>query len=279
MSGFIACCDCGTKIPPNDAARCTKCLNVFVRDEVREGLRLTNVEITQCSECGRWEDIKKHWHDYEWESAGLLALCLKKLRLDKVHVVDAQWIWTEPHSRRLKIALTIEKAVMDSKVQVQTKLVAEMIHKTRQCEHCVKSESDHSWGACIQIRQRVGHRRTFFKLEESLNKAGLTDLIYNVRLDVKDGLDLYFRSKNQANRILEHITQSLPVRVTHSKKVVGRDHKSNIDRIEYTSFVEVGTQYIYLMSYDIISFVSHIILYFFFISNTIIFLYFYYNYR
>lgn len=37
------------------------------------------------------------------ESASLLALCLKKIAgLDKpgVKVLDAVWVWTEPHSKR-----------------------------------------------------------------------------------------------------------------------------------------------------------------------------------
>jgi nonsense-mediated mRNA decay protein 3 len=48
----------------------------------------------------------------ELESKELLALCLKKIKgLNKVKLVDAGFIWTEPHSRRLKIKLTIQKEV------------------------------------------------------------------------------------------------------------------------------------------------------------------------
>jgi nonsense-mediated mRNA decay protein 3 len=44
------------------------------------------------------------------ESKELLGLCLKRIRgLNKVRLVDARWIWTEPHSNRLKIELTIQK--------------------------------------------------------------------------------------------------------------------------------------------------------------------------
>jgi nonsense-mediated mRNA decay protein 3 len=48
----------------------------------------------------------------ELESRELLTLCLKKLKgLQKVRLVDAGFIWTEPHSRRIKVKLTIQKEV------------------------------------------------------------------------------------------------------------------------------------------------------------------------
>jgi nonsense-mediated mRNA decay protein 3 len=46
------------------------------------------------------------------ESRELLAICLKRLKgLSKVHLVDAGFVWTEPHSKRIKVKLTIQKEV------------------------------------------------------------------------------------------------------------------------------------------------------------------------
>lgn len=40
----------------------------------------------------------------ELESKELLTFCIKKLKgLNKVKLVDAGFIWTEPHSKRLKV--------------------------------------------------------------------------------------------------------------------------------------------------------------------------------
>lgn len=58
----------------------------------------------------------------ELESRELLSLCLKRLKgLNKVdtcrrahlqvRLVDAGFIWTEPHSKRLKVKLTIQQEV------------------------------------------------------------------------------------------------------------------------------------------------------------------------
>ena len=43
----------------------------------------------------------------------MLAICLKKLRgLKEVRLVDAAFVWTEPHSKRIKTKLTIQKEVI-----------------------------------------------------------------------------------------------------------------------------------------------------------------------
>lgn len=41
------------------------------------------------------------WGQYELESRELLSVCLKKINgLNRLRLVDASWIWTEPHSKR-----------------------------------------------------------------------------------------------------------------------------------------------------------------------------------
>lgn len=46
------------------------------------------------------------------ESRELLTFCVKKIKgLTKVKLVDAGFVWTEPHSRRLKVKLTVQKEV------------------------------------------------------------------------------------------------------------------------------------------------------------------------
>ena len=53
------------------------------------------------------------WLSAALESRELLAICLKRLKgLNKVHLVDAGFIWTEPHSKRVKVKLTVQKEVI-----------------------------------------------------------------------------------------------------------------------------------------------------------------------
>ena len=56
--------------------------------------------------------MRPPWTQCELESSELLALCLKQIKgLKRVKLIDASFIWTEPHSRRIKIKVTVQKEV------------------------------------------------------------------------------------------------------------------------------------------------------------------------
>ena len=60
----------------------------------------------------RYLQPPSYWVACGLESRELLSICLKRLKgLSKVHLVDAGFIWTEPHSKRVKVKLTIQKEV------------------------------------------------------------------------------------------------------------------------------------------------------------------------
>lgn len=70
------------------------------------------------------------------ESRELLALCLKKLRgLQKVRIVDASFIWTEPHSRRVRVKLTVQDSVSDG-VLLQQSFEVMYVVAWQQCPEC-----------------------------------------------------------------------------------------------------------------------------------------------
>jgi nonsense-mediated mRNA decay protein 3 len=59
-----------------------------------------------CKACGRYLNPPKNWVLCQPESKELLSICLKRIKgLNKIKLVDASFIWTEPHSRRLKARL------------------------------------------------------------------------------------------------------------------------------------------------------------------------------
>lgn len=65
-----------------------------------------------CRDCDRWLLPPNSWVAAAPESKELLSVCLRKLRgLTKVRLTDAVFIWTEPHSRRVKVKLTVQDAV------------------------------------------------------------------------------------------------------------------------------------------------------------------------
>jgi len=78
--------------------------------DITEGISKT-VQIWHCRECNRY--LRPPWARCELESAELLSLCLKHIKgLKRVKMIDAGFIWTEPHSKRLKVKLTVQKEVM-----------------------------------------------------------------------------------------------------------------------------------------------------------------------
>lgn len=65
-----------------------------------------------CRNCDRYLSPPNSWLLAELESRELLAICLRKLKgLKEVRLVDAGFIWTEPHSKRLRLKLTVQKEV------------------------------------------------------------------------------------------------------------------------------------------------------------------------
>jgi NMD protein affecting ribosome stability and mRNA decay len=48
-----------------------------------------------------------------------------------MEVAEAGWIWTEPHSKRLKVKLTVRKEVLNG-ITVQQRVHAEFVVRTMQ---------------------------------------------------------------------------------------------------------------------------------------------------
>lgn len=62
------------------------------------------VMIVYCKSCGRYLVPPKQWIRAELESKELLTFCIKRIKgLQKVKLIDASFIWTEPHSKRIKV--------------------------------------------------------------------------------------------------------------------------------------------------------------------------------
>merc|ERR1719440_1833698 len=106
----ILCCQCGTPIAPNAINTCVSCLQT--RYDIGAGVA-KQVQQHTCRGCNRFERRDGGWTAVEPESKELLALLLKKPRgLAAVRLVDASFVWTEPHSKRIKLRVTIQKEVV-----------------------------------------------------------------------------------------------------------------------------------------------------------------------
>lgn len=158
-------------------------------------------------------------------------------------ILEAIWVWTEPHSKRLRVCVDVEKSVLDGKVDLRQRVEIVYIVINRQCSECIRDASDHSWGAVIQLRQRVSSAQALSRglahIENELWKASLHNLMLGVET-VKNGLDMFFKHKNQAEKVVNFLLSRLPVRVKISKKMVSADRKSNTQKYEHAYLVDVA---------------------------------------
>jgi nonsense-mediated mRNA decay protein 3 len=151
------------------------------------------------------------------ESPQLLTLLLKKIKgiSREVKLIDANFVWTEDHSRRLKVKITIQKEIKGGTV-LQKTFVVEFEEQHQQWDDCKASYTPHQWTASVQIRQKVNHKRTFMLLEQLILKAKVHDKCIKVE-EKDDGLDFQFKSKSHANSLVNFIQDQVPVRTKTSK--------------------------------------------------------------
>jgi len=218
----ILCCLCGVRIQSNAGNMCINCLKQKV--DITEGIS-KQLTIFWCRGCGRYQ--RPPWVEVELESKELLALCLKKIKgLNKeVKLIDAGFVWTEPHSKRIKVKLTIQKQVFNDSIIQQT-FITEFVVQNQQCPECEKSYTENTWTAVLQVRQKVKTKRTFYYLEQLLIKHSMANNTINVR-EQPDGLDFYYSHKSHAQQLLAFLQSVVPIRTKSSRRLISEDDKSN----------------------------------------------------
>lgn len=231
----ILCCMCGIPIPANPANMCVNCIRNQV--DITDGIP-KQLFVNFCRGCGRYLNPPNHWTFCELESKELLALCLKKVKgLNKVKLIDAGFIWTEPHSKRLKVKLTIQKEVFTGTI-LQQVFVVEYVVQGQQCDVCAKYEAKDTWNAVCQVRQRVEHKRTFYWLEQLIIKHSAHTNTINIK-EKPDGLDFFYSHKSHAQKMVDFLQAVIPIRFNSADKLVSHDEKSNVYNYKYTYIIEI----------------------------------------
>ncbi|KAF8491110.1 NMD3 family-domain-containing protein [Gautieria morchelliformis] len=231
----VLCADCGTAIEPNSANLCISCLRNSV--DITEGIPKQS-SVSFCRNCDRFLSPPAQWTIAQPESRELLAICLKKLKgLSKVRLVDAGFIWTEPHSKRLKVKLTIQKEVFTSTI-LQQIFQVEYLVQHGQCPDCTRLAAKNTWKALVQVRQKVPHKRTFLFLEQLILKHGAQKDTISVK-EVKDGLDFFYAQRSHAIRMVEFLAGVVPVRSKSSEQLLSTDTHSNTANYKFTYSVEI----------------------------------------
>ncbi|KAL5522743.1 hypothetical protein ACEPAG_8761 [Sanghuangporus baumii] len=232
----VLCADCGTLIEPNSANLCLACLRNSV--DITEGIPKQGT-LSFCKNCERFLSPPSAWIIAEPESRDLLAICLKKLKgLNKVRLIDAGFIWTEPHSKRIKVKLTIQKEVFTSTILQQVFQVEYIVQYT-QCPDCTWLAAKNTWKALVQVRQKVPHKRTFLFLEQLILKHGAQKETISIK-EVRDGLDFFYSQRSHAIRITEFLNSVVPVKTKASEQLLSTDTHSNTSSYKFTYSVEIA---------------------------------------
>jgi nonsense-mediated mRNA decay protein 3 len=161
----------------------------------------------------------------EKESQDMMNLCLSKIKgLNKVQLIDSSFVWTEPHSKEVKLKLTVQKEI--NKSLISTSFLVEFKEEWTQCEDCKKTFTPHIWRACVQLRQKVNHKRTFLFLEQVILKHKAQSKALNIK-EHPEGVDFYFANRAQANSFCAFIHEFLPCQTKTSRQLISVDEKSN----------------------------------------------------
>ena len=209
--------------------------------DITEGLlkRLVLVHCPKCQSCNHQEVGVK----LQLESKELLTFCLKKLQKNlnsnKVRLVHAEFIWTEPHSRRVKVKVKVQKEVLNGAILEQS-YPMEYVQQEHMCESCSRVQANpDQWVAAVQLRQHVSHRRTFFYLEQLILKHGAAATAIRIK-QMEQGIDFFFSNRSHGVKFVEFIGKVAPVRSRHDKQLVSHDPKSNNYNYKYTFSVEIS---------------------------------------
>eukprot|EP00730_Choanoeca_flexa_P014179 TRINITY_DN6105_c0_g1_i2.p1 TRINITY_DN6105_c0_g1~~TRINITY_DN6105_c0_g1_i2.p1 ORF type:complete len:530 (+),score=169.56 TRINITY_DN6105_c0_g1_i2:114-1703(+) len=232
----ILCCQCGVAIPPNPAAMCVNCIRSQV--DITEGIP-KQMTIHFCRGCERYLNPPNTYIHAELESRELLTLCLKRLKgLNKVRLIDAGFIWTEPHSKRVKVKLTIQKEVLSGAILQQT-FVVEYVVGHQFCTDCHRQEAQDTWNAVVQVRQKVRHKKTFFHLEQLIIKHSAHQRTLKIA-NTPDGIDFFYSSRTDAKRMVDFFRAVAPVQYKTSERLIGADLQNNVYNYKYTFSVEIA---------------------------------------
>lgn len=211
----------------------------------------------------------KRWEHCETESPELLRLCLKRIPalqgssggsgtsqhqaagVSNLHLVDASWVWTEPHSRRLKVRLTVRaeltgsgrsSTTSGSGVTVQQRCMVELVECWKQCPECNREFTNRTWQAVVQLRQKRADgnsRRGLVLLEAALAKnADVRRHVLSVD-PTRHGFDFYFLSLMHARLFSSYIARIAPMRIKTTQKLVSTDVKSNTANVKHTVACDV----------------------------------------
>lgn len=116
--------------------------------------------------------------------------------------------------------------------------MVEYVVCAQQCDDCTRIAAQLTWKACVQVRQKVPHKRTFFWLEQLILKHAAHRDTTNIK-EAKDGIDLYYVSRSHAIKMVDFLQSVVPIRSKCSEQLISSDIHAGTANFKYTYSVEI----------------------------------------
>ncbi|EUD65357.1 hypothetical protein C922_04300 [Plasmodium inui San Antonio 1] len=243
---LIACILCGDSIKANTSKMCNNCILQNVESS-SININKDTYLIYYCRECKRY--LHNRWVYCELESKELLALCLKKVnKLKKLKILDAKFLYTEPHSKRIKIHLSVQEELINNFIS-EMELILHYVIKYTQCDDCKKTYTPYTYNTCVSVRQKVEHKKTLLFLESLLLKYNMNENIINI-VSNPDGLDFHFLSRTDALKFCDFILSKTMSKCKNSKHLINHDANNNTYNYLYSFSIDICP----ICKYDLIFF-------------------------
>jgi len=157
--------------------------------------------------------------------------------LKDVKLVDAGFIWTEPHSKRIKVKLTVHGEI-NGGIVLQQVFVVEFTVCNQMCDDCHRTEAKDFWRCIVQIRQKAANKKTLYYLEQLILKHKAHENTLGLK-NAPAGLDFFFSSESHARKMVDFMQTVLPVKFTQSKKLISHDVHSNSYNYKFTWMIDI----------------------------------------
>lgn len=234
-ANLLPCAECGCEFAPalTRTRICPTCISR--KNDITAGLP-KELLVQWCRYCARY--YGPPWTLCQKESKELLGLCLKKVRgLNRLKLLDAAFLYTEPHSKRLRVRLTVQKEVV-AEISLQQSFEVEFTEVYTQCDDCKKDFTPHTWMACVQLRQRGDNRKTLLYLEQLMLKNEVHAKAIKISQE-RFGLNFFFAKRAAASRLVEFVCGALPTALKESRELISHDIQNANYNYKFTTFIEL----------------------------------------
>ncbi|KAL6122614.1 hypothetical protein NUSPORA_00286 [Nucleospora cyclopteri] len=193
----------------------------------------TSMVLESCRGCERYNVPPRSWKPLSWGSQALLIFCLQKNKsIKKLNIVDAQFIYTEEHSKKINIEI---KVLEDGVTQ---NCILKYSIRNKQCGDCMRAESKQFWNAVVQVRQHPPSKRTFLYLEQLIKKHNAHMNSSNIK-EQKEGIDFFFLEKSDALKLTKFLENFYGTKTKDSSRLVSEDRNNNTANSKNTFSVEL----------------------------------------